>query len=338
VTTVTTASAGNHGLALAKAGSEMGIAVRVHLPATAPRAKKDALERYGAKTIEAPTYDEAERRAREEVARGGVTFISAYSHSDVIAGAGTVVLEMLAARPDLDMFVVPLGGGGLLSGTAIWVRNHAAGATIVGAEADASPVFTAAMRAGRPVTVDVHKTVADGLAGNMEPDSQTFPIVRDLVDRVIRVPEPAIVSAMTDLAALDGIVAEGASATAVGALLQSGNRSGGPARRRHPVRLECRRALQLAMPRVAILGAGPIGASIAQRLAERSRVADVLLIDDNGSLAQGKALDLMQSGPIDGSSTRLAGGADSLAAAGADVIVLADDSRAGRGMVTGASN
>jgi len=83
------------------------------------------------------------------------------------------------------------------------------------------------------------------------------------------------------------------------------------------------------MPRVAILGAGPIGASIAQRLAERSRVADVLLIDDNGSLAQGKALDLMQSGPIDGSSTRLAGGADSLAAAGADVIVLADDSASG---------
>jgi threonine dehydratase len=222
VTTVTTASAGNHGLALAKAGSEMGIAVRVHLPATAPRAKKDALERYGAKTIEAPTYDEAERRAREEVARGGVTFISAYSHSDVIAGAGTVALEMLAARPDLDMFVVPLGGGGLLAGTAIWVRNHASGATIVGAEADASPVFTAAMRAGRPVTVDVHKTVADGLAGNMEPDSQTFSIVRDLVDRVIRVPEPAIVSAMTDLAVLDGIVAEGASATAVGGLLQSG--------------------------------------------------------------------------------------------------------------------
>lgn len=83
------------------------------------------------------------------------------------------------------------------------------------------------------------------------------------------------------------------------------------------------------MPRVAILGAGPIGASIAQRLAERSRVADVLLIDDNGSLAQGKALDLMQTGPIDGSDTRLAGGADSLSAAGADVIVFADDTATG---------
>jgi len=222
VTAVTTASAGNHGLALAKAGSEMGIAVRVHLPATAPRAKKDALRRYGAVTIEAPTYDEAERQAREEVARDGVTFISAYSHRDVIAGAGTVVLEMLAVQPDLDLFVVPLGGGGLLSGTAIWARNSAAGATIVGAEADASPVFTAALAAGRPVTVEVDATVADGLAGNMEPDSQTFLIVRDLVDRVIRVPEPAIVSAMAELIAREGIVAEGAAATAVGGLLHSG--------------------------------------------------------------------------------------------------------------------
>jgi threonine dehydratase len=222
VTAVTTASAGNHGLALAKAGSEMGIAVRVHLPATAPRAKKDALQRYGAVTLEAPTYDEAESRARDEVARDGVTFISAYSHRDVIAGAGTVALEMLAARPDLDLFVVPLGGGGLLSGTAIWVRSSVASATIVGAEADASPVFTAALAAGRPVTVDVDRTVADGLAGNMEPDSQTFVIVRDLVDRVIRVPEPAIVSAMADLIAREGIAAEGAAATAVGGLLHSG--------------------------------------------------------------------------------------------------------------------
>jgi len=83
------------------------------------------------------------------------------------------------------------------------------------------------------------------------------------------------------------------------------------------------------MPRVAIFGAGPVGASIAQRLAERSRVADILLIDVNSSLAQGKALDLMQSGPIDGSNTRLAGATDPLSAAGADAIVLADDTAAG---------
>ena len=173
-------------------------------------------------TIEAPTYDEAEHHAQEEVARDGVTFISAYSHADVIAGAGTVAREMLTEQPDLDLLIVPLGGGGLLSGTAIWTRENRPQMTIVGGEADASPVFSAALAAGQPVTVDVPQTVADGLAGNMEPDSQTFPIVRDLVDRVVRVPEPAIVSAMADLAAHEGIVAEGAAATAVGALLSAG--------------------------------------------------------------------------------------------------------------------
>jgi threonine dehydratase len=133
-----------------------------------------------------------------------------------------VALEMLREQPELDLVIVPLGGGGLLSGTALWTRHRRARATLIGAEADASPVFSAALAAGRPVTVEVHPPVADGLAGNMEPDSQTFPIVRDLVNRIVRVSEPAIVSAMADLAAHEGIVAEGAGATAVGALLQGG--------------------------------------------------------------------------------------------------------------------
>jgi threonine dehydratase len=222
VTSVTTASAGNHGTALAKAAAEFGVTVRVHLPATAPDVKKAALGRYGAVVLEAPDYDEAERRAHAEAASAGVTFISAYSHPDVIAGAGTVTLEMLEDQPGLDTLVVPLGGGGLLSGAAIVARARLRGATVIGAEAEASPVFTAALTAGRPVTVAVHDTVADGLAGNMEPDSQTFGLVRDLVDRVVAVPEPAIIQAMLKLETKEGLVAEGAAATAVGALLSAG--------------------------------------------------------------------------------------------------------------------
>ena len=222
VDTVTTASAGNHGVALATAAAELGMTARVHLPATAPAPKRRALERLGAVILEAPTYDEAEQHARDEVSRGGVIFISAYSHSDVIAGAGTIAIEMIADRPELDTFIVPLGGGGLLSGTAIVARARAAEALIVGAEAEASPVFTAALAAGRPVNVDVRPTVADGLAGNMEPDSQTFELVRDLVDRVVRVPEPLIVRAMRDLVEHERLITEGAGATGVGALLQGG--------------------------------------------------------------------------------------------------------------------
>ena len=220
VVSVTTASAGNHGLALATAGRRFGVKVRVHLPATAPDAKHRSLEQLGAEIVAASTYDAAEAAVQDDVRRTGTTFISAYSHPDVIAGAGTAALEMLEEHADLDTFIVPLGGGGLLSGTAIVVRALVQGATIVGAEADASPVFTGALAAGRPVTVDVRPTLADGLAGNMEPDNPTFAVVRDLVDRVLLVREDAIRDAMRDLILKDRLVAEGAAATAVGALLQ----------------------------------------------------------------------------------------------------------------------
>jgi threonine dehydratase len=222
VRAVTTASAGNHGVALATAGREFGIKVRVHLPATAPAIKKDALKRLGADVVEASTYDEAEDRAREEIARGGVTFVSAYSHSDVIAGAGTIGVEMLDDGPELDTFIVPVGGGGLLSGVALAVRARRPDAMIIGAEAANSPVFTRALAAGRPVTVDVLPTVADGLAGNMEPDSQTFGIVRDLADRIVAVREDAIRQAMRDLLAQERLFAEGAAATAVAAVTSNG--------------------------------------------------------------------------------------------------------------------
>jgi threonine dehydratase len=144
--------------------------------------------------------------------------VSAYSHSDVIAGAGTIALEMIAARPDLDVLIAPLGGGGLLSGTAVVARALTPGASVFGAEAAASPVFTAALAAGRPVTVDVAPTVADGLAGNMEPDSQTFGLVRDLVDAVVAVPEQEIRAAMRELVVRERLIVEGAAATAIAAI------------------------------------------------------------------------------------------------------------------------
>ncbi len=219
ITTVMTASAGNHGLALATAAGRFGIRVRVHLPKTAPEAKRRALQDLGADIVEAATYDEAETRAQAE-RQAGAAFVSAYSDPDVIAGAGTAALEMLAERPDLDTFVVPVGGGGLISGTALVVRARTQGALVIGTEADASPVWTHALAAGRPVTVEVRETLADGLAGNMEPDSITFELVRDLVDRVVGVDETAIASAMRGLMIKERRVAEGAAATAVAALLQ----------------------------------------------------------------------------------------------------------------------
>jgi threonine dehydratase len=217
--TVITASAGNHGQAVAYVARELGMRARVHLPATAPEAKRRSLERFGADIVPSPTYDDAEAAAHAEAARTGTPYLSPYNDADVIAGAGTVALEMLRQRPNLDTFIVPLGGGGLLSGTAVATRALAPKARIVGVEAEASPVFTAALKAGRPVLVDVHPTLADGLAGNMDLDTQTFPIVRDLVDEVRSMSEARIARAMRDLLREERLVAEGAGAMGVAAAM-----------------------------------------------------------------------------------------------------------------------
>jgi len=219
---VITASAGNHGLAVAWAAKQLGMQARVHVPATAPAVKKDSLAALGAVVVEAPSYDEAEDRGHEDAERRGTMFLSAYSGSDVIAGAGTVALEMFMDEPSLDTIVAPLGGGGLLSGTAIVARAMRKDALVIGAEAEASPVFTSALAAGHVVDVRVDPTLADGLAGNMEHESQTFGLVRDLVDHVVLVAESSITLGMRDLIRRERLIAEGAGATGVGALLQRG--------------------------------------------------------------------------------------------------------------------
>jgi threonine dehydratase len=213
--TVVTASAGNHGQAVALAGRALGRGVRVYLPAGAPLAKHDALVRLGAEAISTESYEAAEAAAHSDAQESGAAYVSPYNDTDVVAGAGTVALEMLASQPTLDAFFVPLGGGGLLASTAIVARARVKGALVVGCEAAASPAFTAALAAGHPVSVEVHRTMADGLAGNMDPTSITFAAVRDMVDRVEMIDEDAIASAMRDLIRRERLVVEGASAVAV---------------------------------------------------------------------------------------------------------------------------
>lgn len=227
-THVVTASAGNHGLALAWAARRLGMQVRVHLPASAPAVKRLALAELGAELIEAPSYQDAERQAHADAKANDIPYISPYGDSQVIAGAGTCALEMLADRPDLEALIVPLGGGGLLAGTAIVAKSHRAGAGLpaplaIGAEAEASPVFSSSLAAGRVVRVDVKPTLADGLAGNMDPQSPTFGLVRDLADRVMLVSETSIRRAMRELLAHEHLIVEGSGAAGVAAMLQEGS-------------------------------------------------------------------------------------------------------------------
>jgi threonine dehydratase len=213
-----TASAGNHGRALAHAARAAGLPLTVYVPASAPRVKLDAIQRTGAALTRCADYDEAERRAKAHGATGQALFISPYSHPDVVAGAGTVGLEIMGDDPAIDVIVVPVGGGGLISGIAIAAAASAKPPSVIGVEAAASAPFTRALAEGRIVEIDVRPTVADGLAGNLDPDTITFDIVRELVTSIALVSEPDLKAAIAAIVTEERLIVEGAGAAAVAAV------------------------------------------------------------------------------------------------------------------------
>jgi threonine dehydratase len=214
-----TASAGNHGRAMAYAARQFGLPLVVFTPRDAPQAKLAPIRALGADLrAEGDGYEDAERRGLAFARAEGLPFISPYNDPDVIAGAGTVAIEMLEQEPALDILVVPVGGGGLLAGMALTAKAISTRISVVGAEAEASPAFSTALAAGRIVEVAVGPTLADGLAGNMEPDSITFALVQRWVDSVGSVDETGLADAIRGLITHDHLVAEGAGAAGVAAV------------------------------------------------------------------------------------------------------------------------
>jgi threonine dehydratase len=216
---VLTVSAGNHGLAVAHCAAELGTSATVVVPRSASRAKVEAIRRYPVSLIEAGSnYDEAERAAREMARETDRIFVSPYNDPHVIAGQGTVATEMLEDRPELDCLLVPVGGGGLIAGIAVAARAINPSIKIYGVEPEASPTMTRSLEAGRIVEIEEDETIADGLAGNIEPGSITFPIIERLVDRIILVSEASIWRAVARVAREDHLMIEGSAAVAVAAL------------------------------------------------------------------------------------------------------------------------
>ncbi len=214
-----TASAGNHGRALAWAAGQAGLRVVVFTPRAAPAAKLDAIGRHGAELrAEAATYEESERLAKRFAAETGAHFISAYSHPDLLAAVGVIGLEIVEDLPLVDQIVVPVGGGGLLAGIAAAVSLVRPDVEIVGVEVEASHPFAASLAAGRIVEVEVGPTIADGLAGNMDPENLAFPIIQSLVRRMTMVGEPELREAIRGLVRYEHLVAEGAGAVGVAAV------------------------------------------------------------------------------------------------------------------------
>ncbi len=219
-TTIVAASAGNHGRSLALAAEELGMACVIFTPETAPEAKQNAIRRHGAILhSDCADYDAAERQAREFADAEGGVYISPYNHPDVIAGAGTIGLEIVETMPAFDVLVVPLGGGGLASGVGLAVKAAAPQVTIVGVEVEASSPFTLSLEAGRITAITPRPSLADGLVGNLEPGSITFPLVKEVVDYVVTVSENDLGRAMKGLAAEERLIVEGAGAAAVAAII-----------------------------------------------------------------------------------------------------------------------
>jgi threonine dehydratase len=217
-THVVTASAGNHGRAIALASEMLGVRATVFTPRDAPRSKVDAIRRHGAELRETDTYDEAEVAAKSYARETGRPYISPYNHPDVIAGAGTIAIEIFEAQPDVRTIVVPIGGAGLIAGVAIAARSLAPATRIVGVEVDASTAFSQSVRNGRITVIEPGPTLADGLAGNMDPDTITFEIVQRYVDEIVTVSEAELADAVRGLAGEEHVVAEGAGAAAPAAV------------------------------------------------------------------------------------------------------------------------
>jgi threonine dehydratase len=223
---VVTASAGNHGLGVAYAAQAFGIRALIVLPTNASAAKRAALEQFDVELVHhGNSYEAAEAQALR-IADSGARFVSAYNDPDVIAGQGTIALELFDQVPGLSTIIAPVGGGGLLAGLAL-AAAHRTGVGVRGVETAASPGLSASVAAGRVVAVPIGATMADGLAGNLEPGSVTVPLIAEGVEQLAAVDEDAISAGIRFLAFEHGVIAEPSGAVGVGALL-SGRLLPGP--------------------------------------------------------------------------------------------------------------
>ncbi len=216
---VVAASAGNHALGLAYHGKLLGIPVTVVMPRFAPLVKVTTCRRLGARVIlEGETFDDARRGAAEIADRDGLDRIHGFDDPRVIAGQGTMALEILEDVPDAAAIVVPTGGAGLLAGVAVAAKALRPDIRIVAVETAAAPSFSASLAAGRPTQVPIHPTLADGLAVGRVGEV-SFPLAAPLVDQVVTVDEAELSLAVLRLLELEKTVVEGAAASALAALL-----------------------------------------------------------------------------------------------------------------------
>lgn len=216
---VIAASAGNHAQGVAMAAAQLNIPCTIVMPENAPLAKVMATQGYGARVeLHGATYDDAYQRCLELQEISGATYIHAFDDPDIIAGQGTLGLEMLNDLPDADALVVPIGGGGLISGIAIAARSLKPDITIIGVQAAGAPSSFASLEAGQLQTLPSLSTIADGIAVK-RPGDLTYSIIEHLVDEVVLVNDEEIIKAVLLLMERCKMLVEGAGAAGLAAML-----------------------------------------------------------------------------------------------------------------------
>ena len=275
---VVTASAGNHGLAVAFHAARLGISAVVVMPEWAPLTKVTAARRQRAEVVlHGENYDEAHARAREIEAERGLVFVHPFDDPRVIAGQGTIGLELAAQVPDLEAVLVPVGGGGLAAGIAVAVKARRPGVKVIGVQADEIAAMKAAWASGERVTVSPAPTIADGIAVRRAGE-HTLALCRRWVDQMVSVSEEEIANAILLLLEIEKTVVEGAGAVPLAALVN--------------------KKVALTGKTVAlVLTGGNIDVNLVSRIIERGLVKDgrlvrlaVMLRDRPGQLARLTAL------------------------------------------------
>jgi len=216
---VVTASAGNHAQGVALAATRSGVDSKIVMPEHAPISKVKATERYGADVVlHGADYNEAAERAHEIERREGRTYVEAFDDELVMAGQGTIGLEILDDCPMADVVVVPIGGGGLISGIATAIKARRPDARVVGVQAAGASSAAASLQKGSRVELDSVDTIADGIATRTIGE-ETFPVIEERVDEVVTVTDEEIAVAVTYLVERTKLLTEGAGAVPLAALL-----------------------------------------------------------------------------------------------------------------------
>ena len=218
---VVTVSTGNHGRAVAQAAKRYGVKAIICMSTLVPRNKLDAIAALGAETrIVGQNQDEAEVEAERLVAEHGMVMVSPFDDAHVIAGQGTIGLELIGDWPELDTVLVPCSGGGLIAGIAVAVKAFKPDTRIIGVSMDRGAAMYQSQRAGQPVQVEEMPSLADSLGGGIGLDNAfTFALVRETVDELVLVTEDEIAQAMRHVFREERLVAEGGACVGIAALL-----------------------------------------------------------------------------------------------------------------------